>query len=287
LPTLARRDNVAELTAGYGFVIVDECHHVPAAAFSHVMNQIPARYWLGLTATPYRRDKLDALIYHQLGEITHTISPPAPQQLPHHPREVAEPTLALKLHRTSYTYDGGADPSEPGGISAIYKDLIANEDRLQQIYDDVMAAHDQNSRILLLTTWKAHLDSFRSRFEAVGLKPVVFTGAMKAKERQAAVERLSNSDDPEPLLVLGTGSYIGEGFDCPKLDTLFLAAPISFKGRLVQYAGRIIRPYPGKTVATVHDYHDESTPVLAASLNKRAPGYVSLGFPDPRKLPSE
>ncbi|GAA3315760.1 DEAD/DEAH box helicase [Arthrobacter ramosus] len=210
LPTLARRGNVAELTAGYGFVIVDECHHVPAAAFSHVMNQIPARYWLGLTATPYRRDKLDSLIYHQLGKITHTISSPAPQQLPHHPREVAEPTLALKLRRTSYTYDGGADPSEPGGISAIYKDLIANEDRLQQIYDDVMAAHGQNSRILLLTTWKAHLDSFRSRFEAAGLKPVVFTGAMKAKERQAAVERLSNSDDPEPLLVPGTGSYIGE-----------------------------------------------------------------------------
>lgn len=286
LPTLARRDNVAELTAGYGFVIVDECHHVPAAAFSHVMNQIPARYWLGLTATPYRRDKLDSLIYHQLGKITHTISPPAPQQLPHHPQEVAEPTLALKLHRTSYRYGGGADPSEPGGISAIYKDLIANEDRLHQIYDDVMAAYEQNSRILLLTTWKTHLDSFRSRFEADGLKPVVFTGAMKAKERQAAVERLSNSDDSEPLLVLGTGSYIGEGFDCPKLDTLFLAAPISFKGRLVQYAGRIIRPYPGKTVATVHDYHDESTPVLAAALNKRSPGYVSLGFPDPRKLPS-
>ncbi|WAH97397.1 DEAD/DEAH box helicase [Arthrobacter sp. MMS18-M83] len=286
LPTLARRDNVAELTAGYGFVIVDECHHVPAVAFSHVMNQIPARYWLGLTATPYRRDKLDSLIYHQLGKITHTISPPAPQQLPRHPREVAEPSLALKLHRTSYNYDGVAEPSEPGGISAIYKDLIANEDRLQQIYDDVLAAYEQNSRILLLTTWKTHLDSFRSRFEADGLKPVVFTGAMKAKERQAAVERLSNSDDSEPLLVLGTGSYIGEGFDCPKLDTLFLAAPISFKGRLVQYAGRIIRPYPGKTVATVHDYHDESTPVLAASLNKRAPGYVSLGFPDPRKLPS-
>lgn len=250
------------------------------------MNQIPALYWLGLTATPYRRAKLDSLIYHQLGKITHTMSPPAPQQLPRHPREVAEPSLALKLHRTSYSYDGGAEPSEPGGISAIYKDLIANGDRLQQIYDDVLVAYEQNSRILLLTTWKTHLDSFRSRFEADGLKPVVFTGAMKAKERQAAVDLLLNSDDSEPLLVLGTGSYIGEGFDCPKLDTLFLAAPISFRGRLVQYAGRIIRPYPGKTVATVHDYHDESTPVLAASLNKRAPGYVSLGFPDPRKLPS-
>jgi superfamily II DNA or RNA helicase len=109
---------------------------------------------------------------------------------------------------------------------------------------------------------------------------------MKAKERQAAVDRLAGIDDAEPLLVLGTGSYIGEGFDCPKLDTLFLAAPISFKGRLVQQAGRIIRPYPGKTVATVHDYYDVSTPVQAASLNKRAPAYVSLGFPDPRSLSS-
>jgi superfamily II DNA or RNA helicase len=284
LPTLARRENVAELTADYGFVIVDECHHVPAAAFTHVMNQIQARYWLGLTATPYRRDKLDSLIYHQLGQISHTISPAVPQQLPTHAHAIAEPTLALELHRTSYVYDGAADPSEPGGISAIYKDLIANEERLQQIFDDVIEAYEQNSRILLLTTWKAHLESLRSRFEAAGLNPVVFTGAMKAKERQAAVDLLASTDDAQPLLVLGTGSYIGEGFDCPKLDTLFLAAPVSFKGRLVQYVGRIIRPYPGKTVSTVHDYYDESTPVLAASLNKRAPGYVSLGFPDPRKL---
>ncbi|MFF2300796.1 DEAD/DEAH box helicase family protein [Arthrobacter sp. NPDC058127] len=284
LPTLARRENIAELTGGYGFVIVDECHHVPAAAFSHVMNQIQARYWLGLTATPYRRDKLDALIYHQLGQVSHTIEPVPRQQLPSHASEIPEPVLELKLHRTSYTYAGAADPSEPGGISAIYKDLIANEVRLQQIYDDVMAAYEQNSRILLLTTWKAHLDSFRSRFEAAGLNPVVFTGAMKAKERQAAVDLLADADDAQPLLVLGTGSYIGEGFDCPKLDTLFLAAPVSFKGRLVQYVGRVIRPYPGKAVATVHDYFDESTPVLAASLNKRAPGYVSLGFPDPRKM---
>lgn len=159
-------------------------------------------------------------------------------------------------------------------------------ERLQQIYDDVIEAYERNSRILVLTTWKAHLESLRSRFEAAGLKPVAFTGAMNAKERRVAVDLLATTDDAEPLLVLGTGSYIGEGFDCPKLDTLFLAAPVSFKGRLVQYVGRVIRPYPGKSVATVHDYYDESTPVLAASLNKRAPGYVSLGFPDPRKLKS-
>ncbi|MBB6402717.1 TOTE conflict system archaeo-eukaryotic primase domain-containing protein [Arthrobacter sp. AZCC_0090] len=286
LPTLARRDNVAELTAGYGLVIADECHHVAAAAFGHVMNQIPAKHWLGLTATPYRRDNLHALMYHQLGQVVHTVSPPVPQQLPRHAREIPAPQLALELHRTKYIYDGDADPREPGGISAIYKNLVANEHRLVQICDDVIAAYERNSRILLLTTWKAHLEAFKSRFESAGLEPVVFSGAMKGKERQAAVERLAAIDDKEPLLVLGTGSYIGEGFDCPKLDTLFLAAPISFKGRLVQYAGRITRPYPDKALATVHDYHDELTPVLAASLHKRATGYVSLGFPDPRKMSS-
>ena len=87
------------------------------------------------------------------------------------------------------------------------------------------------------------------------------------------------------MLAVATGSYIGEGFDCPALDTLFLAAPISFKGRLVQYAGRILRPYPGKATAEIHDYHDTATSVLAASLAKRAAGYTSLGFPDPRRIP--
>lgn len=284
LPTLARRENVAQLAAGYGFVIADECHHVPAAAFSHVMNQIPARYWLGLTATPYRRDKLDALMYHQLGQVEHTITPVAPQQLPRHELEIPSPSLELKLHRTSYIYDGELDPSEPGQIAVIYKDLIANGPRFEQIFDDVMAAYASNSRILLLTTWKAHLEAFRVRLEEAGIHPVVFSGGMKAKDRTAAVELLDASPDDEPLLVLGTGQYIGEGFDCPKLDTLFLAAPISFKGRLVQYAGRITRPYPGKPRAVVHDYWDHLTPVLASSLAKRAPGYVSLGFPDPRGL---
>jgi superfamily II DNA or RNA helicase len=87
-----------------------------------------------------------------------------------------------------------------------------------------------------------------------------------------------------PLLVVATGSYVGEGFDCPALDTLFLVAPIAFKGKLIQHVGRVLRPYPGKEFVEVHDYHDVETGVLASSLAKRAPGYLSLGFPDPRRL---
>lgn len=107
---------------------------------------------------------------------------------------------------------------------------------------------------------------------------------MGAKVRAAAFERLEPSVGGPPLLVVATGPYVGEGFDCPTLDTLFLAAPIAFKGRLVQYAGRILRAHPGKSTAEVHDYHDIATGVLASSLTKRAPGYTSLGFPDPRRM---
>lgn len=116
-----------------------------------------------------------------------------------------------------------------------------------------------------------------------GLDPVVLKGGMGAKQRAAAIGRLNPSESASPLLVVATGHFVGEGFDCPALDTLFLAGPVSFRGRLVQYAGRILRAHPGKQTAEVHDYHDVDVPVLAAALSKRAPGYTSLGFPDPRK----
>jgi superfamily II DNA or RNA helicase len=124
-------------------------------------------------------------------------------------------------------------PIRPGGIAEIYRALVADQDRLEQIVTERLANHGPN--------------------------------------------------DP-PLLIIGTSSFIGEGFDCPALDTLFLATPITFNNRLVQNIGRVTRAYPNKTTATVHDYHNELTPVLASSLRKRAPGYLKMGFPDPRTM---
>ena len=108
---------------------------------------------------------------------------------------------------------------------------------------------------------------------------------MGAKARAAALARLQPQPGGPPLLVVATGPYVGEGFDCPALDTLFLAVPVAFKGRLIQYAGRIMRTYPGKSTVEIHDYHDVHTGVIAASLAKRAPGYTGFGFPDPRRIP--
>ena len=117
---------------------------------------------------------------------------------------------------------------------------------------------------------------------AAGFDPVVLKGGLGVRARKVAMERLDPSAN-SPLIAVATGHFVGEGFDCPALDTLFLVSPVSFKGRLVQYVGRVLRAYPGKQTAEVHDYHDIESPVLAASLRKRAPGYVSLGFPDPRR----
>ena len=286
LQTLSRRDDLTELVGAYGLVIVDECHHVPAAAFEHAVKQIPARRWLGLTATPYRRDQLDDLIALQLGPVRHTISPAPEGTLSARGSDAPRPTPVLHVHPTDYRYTGEADPSEPGGISAIYKDLAANHARNAQIIDDVTAAHARGRHCLVLTQWVHHLAALDALLRERGLDPVVLRGGTGAKARAAALRRLDPADSNGPLLVVATGSYVGEGFDCPALDTLFLAAPIAFKGRLVQFVGRILRSHPGKTDAEVHDYHDTLTGVLASSLAKRAPGYTSLGFPDPRRLTS-
>jgi len=267
LQTLARHSDIATLTAGYGMVVADECHHVPAAAFEDAVRQVNARRWLGLIATPYRHDKLDDLITLHVGPVRHTITLPREPAggIPVLPGSApgGRPAPVLHVHPTTYRYTGDASPSAPGGITVIYKDLIANEERTRQVTADVHAALARDRNCLVLT----------------------LRGGMGAKDRTAALARLQPQPGGPLLLAVATGLYAGEGFDCAALDTLFLAAPVAQKGPLVQYAGRILRPYNGKTTAEVHDYHDELTGVLASSLAKRTPGYTSLGFPDPRKRP--
>ena len=127
LQTLARRDDLAELTAGYGLVVVDECHHIPAAAFENAVRQIGAKRWLGLTATPYRRDQLDDLIALQLGPVRHTMVDARAGTLAAAARRGHQPERSLTVHLTAFVYRGDADPSAPGGIAAVYRDLVADE----------------------------------------------------------------------------------------------------------------------------------------------------------------
>ncbi|MET3807856.1 superfamily II DNA or RNA helicase [Nakamurella sp. UYEF19] len=284
LQSLSRAEDILELTAPYGFVVVDECHHVPAVAFQQAVQQIPARRWLGLTATPYRRDQLDELIALQLGPVRHTIAAPTHGVLPAATARAEVPEPVLHVHQTEFSYEGPASPSDPGGMAAIYRSLVADDHRTRQIVADVLDALTRGRHCVVLTQWKDHVGRIVDALQAGGLKPAVLVGGIGARARKGVINDLVPSPNGPPLLLVGTGPYIGEGFDCPALDTLFLAAPIASKGRLVQYVGRVLRPYPGKRSAEVHDYHDYNTGVLASSLAKRAAGYTSLGFVDPRRV---
>jgi hypothetical protein len=159
LQTLSRRDDVPELTGGYGLVVADECHHVPAAAFEHAVKQIPARRWLGLTATPYRRDKLDDLIAMQVGPVRHTIALSRDAVGQDTLLGTGRPSPVLYVHPTAYRYDGDADPSRPGGMTTIFRHLAADEQRTRQVIGDVLAALSKDRNCLVLTNRTSHLEN--------------------------------------------------------------------------------------------------------------------------------
>lgn len=282
LQTLARRDDLGEKLSRYGLVVVDECHHIPAAAFEAAVRTIPARRWLGLTATPYRRDRLDDLIAFQLGPVRHTLTPADARTI--EGAAAGRPEPRLLVHETAFRDIADLDLSIPGAIASLHRALAEDDARNLQILEDVAGALARGRNCLVLAQRTGHVDDLAQQLAGRGHGPVVLKGGMGAKARSSALARLQQPTGSSPLLAVATGSLVGEGFDCPALDTLFLAGPVSFKGRLIQYAGRILRAHPGKATAEVHDYHDAQVPVLARALAKRAPGYVSLGFPDPRHV---
>ena len=281
LPTLARRGDIEDLTSGYGQVIVDECHHLAAGAYDHSVKRIRAQLWLGLTATPRRRDGLEDLVRWQLRPVRHTVADADAGTLDEMAADVSGPRRELRLHQTPFRYDGTADPTAPGGMAEIYHAMIADDARNRAIVDDVCEALGRRRNCLVLTRRTAHLETLVTMLAARGHQAIVLRGGIAAAARRDAMTRLTRAEPGNGVLAVGTVPYIGEGFDAPALDTLFLASPISFDGLLVQCVGRVLRASPGKDVAEVHDFHDPATPALAVSLQRRMPGYRALGFDVP------
>ncbi len=268
--SLARRDDLAEVTACYGLVIVDECHHVPAVTFERAVGQMPVRRWLGLTATPYRRDGLQAMMTMQCGPIRHRMQEPSGSQLMQ--RE-------LVVHQTAHVEGPGLHFQET------LRGVVTDASRTRLICDDVSTSVNEGRNSLVLTRWTEHLDAIVEDLVTRGITAHVLKGGMSRKARRAVVDRLAQPGLVGTVLV-ATASFLGEGFDCPALDTVFLAFPIKFKGSIVQYVGRILRPTPNKARVVVHDYVDVEVPVLARMYRERARGYTSLGFIAPKKPPN-
>jgi superfamily II DNA or RNA helicase len=277
LPSLARRDDVPEFTSGYGHVIVDECHHLGAAAYEHSVKRIAAQFWLGLTATPARRDGLGPVVTWQLGPVRHTLTEVDPGTLAAVWEDGGGPQRLLTVHETRFT-TGALDLSAPGAFAAVHQALAVDETRNTAIADDVVAALKRGRNCLVLTRRVAHVEALAATLAARGHQAILLQGAMTKTDRRTAVSRLADAKIGDGVLVIGTTPFIGEGFDAPALDTLFLAGPISYDGLLVQCAGRVIRKAPGKDTAEVHDYHDSAVPIIASSLQRRMPGYRTLGF---------
>ena len=269
IQSLARRDDLTELTAAYGLVIVDECHHVPAVTFERVAREIPVRRWLGLTATPYRRDGLQSMMAMHCGPARHTMTIGTGPVLR---------TLNLIVHETDH------ETAEEGQhIQTTFRGLVEDSQRTAGICDDIAKARDAGRHCLVLTRWTEHLDSITELLAMKGIEALVLQGQMGKKARAAVIERLAEHPHGELGLVLAaTSSLLGEGFDCPPLDTLFLAFPIKFKGSVVQCVGRVMRPTDTKTRVEVHDYVDVRIPVLARMHAERRRAYASLGFDLPK-----
>lgn len=259
--SLARRDDLADLSRNYGLVIADECHHVPAVTFQRAMKQLRVKRWVGLTATPYRADGLDGIIVMQCGPVRHRVS-----------ASTGNLQRKLILHETRYERVATRDEH----IQTIFRDLIQDSIRLDMVCNDVSRAVDDGRRVLVLTQWTQHLEALRTGLQRHGLDPLMLRGGLSKRVRDETLVALRANDRNRPLIA--TGSYLGEGFDHPELDTLFLAFPMVYKGRLEQYIGRIMRATANKTDVHVHDYVDTSVPVLARMFVKRMPTFERLGF---------
>lgn len=271
MQSLSRQGEVNSLVENYGQVIVDECHHVGAASFDGILKRARAKYVLGLTATPIRRDGQQPIIFMQCGPIRYTAtnSENAPQDLEVLPR--------LQQSRIDLPSDAS--------ISEVFGCLAKDAGRTEAIASEVRQAYQQGRKILVLTERMEHLDAILAALDRQVPALFVLHGKMSKKQRAETIARLDALPPESPRILLATGKLVGEGFDHPALDTLVLTMPISWKGTLQQYAGRLHRQHSNKTNVRIIDFVDTGHPALLRMWDKRQRGYRAMGYrigSDPR-----
>lgn len=268
IQSLHRKEEVKDFVAEYGQVIVDECHHISAFTFEQVMKQVKAKYVVGLTATPTRKDGYHPIIYMQCGPTRFSMSA----------RTMTETTpFEHKVIPRHTEFRTAAEPTDIT-IQDIYSALVGNTARNEMIATDLVRAVEAGRSPLLLTGRTEHLQYFAAKLNGTVEHVFVLKGGMGKKQRQSVAEGLASVPEHEPRVILATGSYIGEGFDDARLDTLFLAMPISWKGTLQQYVGRLHRLHDNKRVVQVYDYVDDWVPMLERMYERRLKGYGSIGY---------
>jgi superfamily II DNA or RNA helicase len=267
IQSLCRKGMVDDIVADYGHVIVDECHHVAALSFEQLMKKTKAHYVLGLTATPVRKDGHHPIIIMQCGPIRYRYSG----------KEATADSSFNHVVRMRPTGFQNAPENDQPALYEIYQRLIVDETRNELICKDIIESLNSNRSPLLLTERTEHLHILADLLADKVKNIVILKGGMSKKQRNSVEEQLKDIGKEERV-ILATGRYIGEGFDDARLDTLFLALPISWKGTIQQYAGRLHRQYDGKKEVRIYDYLDESVAMLVRMYKKRLLGYKSIGY---------
>ena len=268
IQSLHQNHAVQDFVAEYGQIVADECHHLSAFTFEQVMRAVKAKFIVGLTATPTRKDGHHPIIQMQCGPIRFGMSPKAMTETSPFQHVVVPRLTAFQMK------DGTAD----GTIQDIYRNLAQDEQRNELIVSDVRTALHSGRSPLLLTGRTDHLLQLAEKLRGAAEHVFILKGGMGKKQRRVIDEAMKAVPDGAPRLILATGSYIGEGFDDARLDTLFLAMPISWKGTLQQYVGRLHRLHDGKKIVQVYDYADTGEPMLGRMYERRLKGYAAIGY---------
>ena len=272
IQSMTRENSVDERIKGYGHIIIDECHHISALSFERVMMEANAKYITGLTATPYRRDGHQPIIIMQCGPVRYKVTTKA---------TTAGSSFSQKFITRSTGFS--CQWTEGDSINSIWSPLISDEDRNAMICDDVLQNLKEKRSPIILTERKEHLETLKDKLKDSVRHLVVLHGGMRAPLRKEMLSTFADVPDNEERLILATGPYIGEGFDDPRLDTLFLVMPFSFKGKMIQYAGRLHRQYEGKTEVRIYDYVD-SMPVFEKMFRKRLKACNAMGYKETEEI---
>lgn len=266
MQSLITGDEVKTLVRDYGMIIVDECHHVSAVNFEKVLKFANAKFVYGLTATPKRQDGHQPIIFMQCGPIRYKVDAKAQAEKRNFEHYLVPRFTAFR------------SSSESKSITELYKELAENQFRNHYIVRDILEALNHGRTPIVLTERREHVLTLEEMLSSQCKNVVTLVGTPSQKKRREALEKLQAISNEEQMVIIATGKYVGEGFDFPRLDTLFLALPISWEGKVAQYAGRLHRDYPSKKDVRIYDYVDIHVPILERMYQKRLRGYASIGY---------
>jgi len=269
IQSISRKGAVDDIVGEYGYLVVDECHHISARSFEIATRQCKAKYVTGLSATVIRKDGHHPIIFMNCGPVRYKVDD----------RKQADKrpfNHKVIVRFTNFQIPEPLTNKESLMIHDLYSALIVDEKRNQMIVEDVVKAVNEGRIPVVLTERLEHLEKLASLLSLRMKNIFVMKGGMGKKQRKTLAEEMKAVDDER--VILATGRYLGEGFDDPRLDTLFLTLPVSWKGTVAQYAGRLHRLHDMKTEVIIYDYADLNVPMLVKMYSRRVSGYKAIGY---------